>query len=105
MVLTEIKKIIGKKFSFEFVYNGHLFVEVNKNKNAFQEDAYCPLATVQVVFLTETPLDREPLARDPPETPLHRDPLDRDPWTETPMSCDLWGMLEQRSPEQNDTQV
>ena len=70
-------------------------------------------------FLTHAPKkevqDRDPLDRDPPsgqrplfwtETPLlDRDPpRQRPPWTETPspQSCDLWCMLGQRCPcEQN----
>ena len=71
---------------------------------------------------TETPRqrppDRDPLDRDP----LDRDPLDRNPpgqrppwtetswketpWKETPWSCDLWSMLGQRPPcEQNHRHV
>ena len=46
------------------------------------------------VSLTEPPLDRDPPYRDLP---------DRDPKTETPWSYDLWYMLGQRPPcEQND---
>ena len=80
---------------------------------------------------TETPLDRDPPDRDAPKQrpsrqrplPMDRDPagqrhpwtetlLDRDPswtethWTETPWSCDLWCMLGQRPPrEQNNWQT
>ena len=59
---------------------------------------------------TETPLDRDlPRQRPPPltethwtEIPLDRDPQAETPWTETPRSCDLWCMLGQRPPcEQN----
>ena len=59
---------------------------------------------------TESPLDRDPPDRDPLWTEIpsgQRPSLDRDPlWTETPQSCDLWYMLGQRPPcEENHRQM
>ena len=123
-----------------------MVVNALNNKNTFQKDAYRPLVTLCGSLPNrdplwtktpndrnhpwpETPLDRDPLDKDPPgqrhlpgqrpPSPGQRPSLDRDPWTEippgqrppgqsspwteTPWSCDLWCMLGQRAPlhEQN----